>query len=215
VIVGTRLNMIPRHLLFVVIVVFLASLFGTHIGASWANRWLFAASAFVFSATATIAAFLVNRRYWRGTAVAGGKPEIVQALIASTQLSALVYAWGATALLLVYSASGLYWQHGWQYGLAMALIAAGMAYYAKLLGQKHPDLLSENAIEWAAFLASAQGIAVSVVLLWLVASGKILTPRADWAANLIFVAGGMSIVCLCAFVTKSYHELTRNRDSSN
>ncbi len=213
-IVGTRLNMIPRHLLFVVIFVFVVSLFGTFLGASWANRWLFAASVFVFSATATTAAFLVNRRYWRGTAVAGGKPVIVQALIASTQLSTLVYAWGAVTLFLVYSASGLRWQHGWQYGLALALIAAGMAHYAKLLGQNQPELVSQSAIERAVVLASVQGITVSVVLLWLVASGKILTPRADWAANLVFAAGGLSIVCLCAFFAKTHHEFTRGIDHS-
>lgn len=211
---GPNLNMIPRHLLFVVIVVFLVSLFGTYLGASWANRWLFAASAFVFSATATIAAFLVNRRYWRNTAVVGGKQMIVQALIASMQLSTLVYVWGAATLFLVYSASGLRWQHGWQYGLALALIAAGMAHYAKLLGQNQPELISDSAIERAVVLASVQGIAVSVVLVWLVASGKILTPRADWAANLIFVAGGLSIVCLCAFFAKTHHESTRDIDQS-
>ncbi len=206
--------MIPRHLLFVVIVVFLASLCGTYLGASWANRWLFAASASVFSATVTIAAFLINRRYWRGTSVADGQPVIVQALISSTQLSTLVYVWGAATLLLVYSASGLYWQHGWQYGLAMALAAAGMGQYARLLEQGHPDLTSENAVERAVMLAIAHGIAVSLVLLWLVASSKILTPRPDWAANLIFVAGGLSIVCLSAFLTKTHYELTRSRDSS-
>jgi hypothetical protein len=206
--------MIPRHLLFVVIVVFLTSLFGTFLGASWANRWLFAASAFVFSATAAIAAFLLNRRYWQGTAAVGGKPVIVHALIASTQLTTLVYAWGAATLFLVYSASGLRWQHGWQYGSAMALIAAGMAYYAKRLGQNDPEFTSENAIERAVALASVQGIAVSMGLLWLVASGKILTPRTDWAANLIFVTGGLSIVCLCAFFAKTHHELTRDIDQS-
>ena len=206
--------MIPRHLLFVVIVVFLASLCGTYLGASWANRWLFAASAFVFSATVTIAAFLINRRYWRGTSVADGQPVIVQALISSTQLSTLVYVWGAATLLIVYSASGLHWQHGWQYGSAMALIAAGMAYYAKLLGQNHPELITDSAIERAVVLASVQGIAVSVVLLWLVASGKIVTHRADWAANLVFVAGGLSIVCVCTFFAKTHHEFTRDIDRS-
>lgn len=206
--------MIPRHILFVVIVVFLTSVFGTYLGASWANRWLFAASAFVFSATAAIAAFLVNRRSWRGTAGASNKSVIVQTLIATTQLSTLVYAWGAATLFLVYSASGLRWQHGWQYGAAMALIAAGLAYYAKLLSQGHPELTSTSAIERAVALASVQGIAVSVVLLWLAASGKILTPRADWAANLVFVAGGLSIACLCAFFAKTHHELNRDIDQS-
>ena len=205
--------MIPRHLVFILIIVFVASLTGVYLGASWSNRWIFAASAFVFSATAAIAAFVVNRWLWRYDAAGGTEPIAIQALIASTHLSALVYAWGAAALLLVYSVSGLNWQHGWQYGLAMALIAAGMVYYVKLLGQGRPDLVSESAIDRAVMLAAAQGVAVSLVLLWLVASGKILSPRADWAANLIFVSGGMGIVCLCAFLTKTYHDLTRAKDS--
>ena len=207
--------MIPRRLMFVLSVVFLASMAGTYFGASWSNRWLFAASAFVFSATASIAAFVVNRHFWRAEAASSTRSAVIDALIASTQLSALVYAWGATVLLLVYSASGLYWQHGWQYGLAMAIIAACMVQYVKLLEHRHPEIVSDSAIERVIMLASAQGIAVSLVLLWLVASGKILTPRTDWAANLVFVAGGLSIVCMCAFVTKTYHELTRAKDNTN
>jgi hypothetical protein len=206
--------MIPRHLVFVLIVAFLASLAGTCFAAAWANRWLFAASVFVFSATASIAAFLVSSLYWRGPATAEGKPAIVQALIASTQLSTLVYAWGAATLFLVYSASGLHWQHGWQYGSAMALIAAGMAYYAKLLGQNRADLVSDSAIQRVVTLGSIQGVAVSLVLVWLVASGKIISPRTDWAANLIFVAGGLSIVCLCAFLARTHSVLNRDNDPS-
>ena len=206
--------MIPRHLVFILIIVFLASLAGASLGASWSNRWLVVASALVFSATASIVAFVVNRQNWRSVPESGTKRAVLQALVAATNLSAFVYAWGAAALFLVYTTSGLYWQHGWQYGLAMALVAAGMAQYARLLEQCHPDLTSDNAIERSVVLAIAHGIAVSLVLLWLVASGKILTPRADWAANLIFVAGGLSIVCLCAFLTKTHHELTRARDSS-
>ncbi len=206
--------MISRRLMFILSVVVVASLTGMFFGASWSNRWLFAASAFVFSFTASIAAFVVNRQYWRGGTASDANHAAIPMLIASTNLSALVYGWGAAALLLVYTASGLRWQHGWQYGLAMALIAAGMVQYVKRLDQGHPALISENAIERAVMLASAQGVMISLVLFFLVASGKILTPRTDWAANLIFVAGGLSMVCLSAFVTKTYHEITRASDAS-
>lgn len=204
--------MIPRRLMFILSFVFLASLAGTYSGAYWSNRWLFAASAFLFSATASIAAFVVNRHIWREAAANGTRLAAIHALKASTNFSALVYAWGAAVLLLVYSASGLYWQHGWQYGLAMAFIAVGMVHYVTLLDRRHPKLVSDSGIERAIMLALAQGIAVSLVLVWLVASGKILSPRTDWAANLIFVAGGLSIVSMCAFVTKTYHEATRMKN---
>ena len=38
-------------------------------------------------------------------------------------LAALVYAWGATAMFAIYSLSGLYWRHWWEYGAGMSLIA--------------------------------------------------------------------------------------------
>ena len=202
--------MIPRPLMLVLIVVFLASLSGTFLAAEWSNRWLFAASAFVFSATCSIVGFVLNRPYWRSDPAPATRHHTVTALIACTKISALVYAWGAVVLLLVYSKTGLRWQHGWQYGSAMAIISLGMAYYVKLLDQGHPDFVGERAVEKAMLLAAGQGVVFSIVLLWLVASGKVLTPRADWAANLIFVAGGLCIVCLCAILTKTYHEKTRN-----
>jgi biotin transporter BioY len=201
--------MIPRPLMLVLIVVFLASLSGAILAADWSNRWLFAASAFVFSLTCSIAGFVLNRPYWRSDTSPATRPHTITALIACTKISALVYAWGAAALLLVYSITGLRWQHGWQYGSAMAIIALCMAYYVKLLDQGHPDFAGERAVEKVILLAAGQGVVFSVGLLWLVASGKVLTPRSDWAANLIFVAGGLCIVCLCAILTKTFHEQTR------
>src|SRR5690606_7124014 len=41
----------------------------------------------------------------------------------NAKLMALVWAWGAAAMAGVYTLGGLRWQHDWQYGSGMALIA--------------------------------------------------------------------------------------------
>src|SRR5262245_60380485 len=50
----------------------------------------------------------------------------------SAWLAALAYAWGAIAMQAAYLTplTGLKWQHGWQYALAMALLAVGSLWLA-------------------------------------------------------------------------------------
>jgi hypothetical protein len=139
------------------------------------------------------------------------RPLAAAAIRQTSIVTAALYAWGGAAMTLVYRFSGLHWQHGWQYGLAMLLIATGLAGYVHLLGDVRSSLNSDRAIDRVAKLAALQGIAVTFALAWLAGSGKLATTKGDWAANIIFVTGGLAIAMVSAVVTRTHHSLTRSQ----
>ncbi len=112
----------------------------------------------------------------------------------STLLVALVYAWGSAAMLGVYTLSGLAWQHGWQYGAAMAIIAAGIWAWAGHLANAPDEPAEARRQRWAFRLAILHASAASGALVFLFLSGKLWAGKSDWAANQIFLAGGLAIV---------------------
>jgi hypothetical protein len=63
-------------------------------------------------------------------------------------------------------------------------------------------------------LTVAQGVAVVVALLWLLFSGKIHSPRGDWAANEIFIGGAVMLGMLSAVSIPTLRTLTRRQMSA-
>lgn len=114
-------------------------------------------------------------------------PEAAQR--ANAQLMALGYGWGGLALLTVYSTSGVWWQHGRQYGAGMLAIAALIAVYARASGSTS----SARARSVARTAALAQAIAAAAGLVFLAGSGKLVSVKGDWPANQVFLAGGIAI----------------------
>ena len=116
---------------------------------------------------------------------------------ASAELMALTWSWGGVSLLLTYGPAGLKWQHGWQYGSAMLLIAGALAWHARRIvpGSSAATLF---ALEWGRKAAFAQGLACGIGLAWLIGSGKLDTVKGDWAANDVFLAGGFTLLVLSA-----------------
>ena len=149
------------------------------------------AGAFVLAALKR--AWDVNRPWWTpGGQSNGPSPLVAQPQMAArnAELLALGYGWGALSLLAVYLLTALHWQHGWQYGSGKALIAALLVRGATWL----------RAAEWTPFsykmLTGAtlvHGAAAAGGLAWLIASGKMLPVKGDWAANVVFVSGAVLI----------------------
>jgi hypothetical protein len=137
---------------------------------------------------------------WPRTARAPLMPAFV-GLLQSSSFAAICYAWGAVTMQGLYltPVTGLKWQHGWQYALAMALLAAASIAYARslsgLIRSAHPTGM-ERQFRWATPLAAAQAIVagVGLVALWL--SGKLFSTRADWAANRVFAALAVAILAV-------------------
>lgn len=112
----------------------------------------------------------------------------------NARLMAAVYGWGAVAIFTVYGLTNLWWFHSWQYGSAMALIAAALLGFAYLLSDRESHFRSQRSLDVSAFLAMMQASAAAVGLGFLVASGKLVSVKPDWPANHVFLAGGLAII---------------------
>lgn len=164
-----------------------ASVTAMVLGAGRDDRTLTALAAVAFVGVIAGAAFRINADALRsGTERVADSVDLMRRNI---RLAALVYVWGAAAMLAIYSLSGLEWRHGWQYGFAMALIAAGFLLYVRRLGTRPamPPLA----------LTALHGTAAFLGLIFLAGTGKLSTPKDDWAANDVFLSGGVAIVALC------------------
>lgn len=168
----------------------------------------------LFALQLLFAAVRVNGPAWRGE---NGDPPQDEDAIASVWrnavLAGFVYAWGATALLAIYSLSGLTWRHWWQYGAAMALVAAGIFIYANMLASR-PALRTPRPLEALMALTATQGIAVIVGLVYLVFWGKLASPRSDWAANHIFAGGCIMLALLSLISILTYRKLGQHVEAA-
>ncbi len=90
-----------------------------------------------------------NAPLWSPTAETPKDTMIALCVRRNTLLAALVYAWGAAAILALYSLSALNWRHWWQYGAAMALVAIAVFLYAQLLTDEHGTYRTPKALERA------------------------------------------------------------------
>lgn len=186
----------------------LASLAGLTLSAMYSDRWHAALSATLFAVAAIAAGFRVNAPLWRATAncdTQATTPAI--ALMRTTRIAAIVYAWGGAAMFMLYNWSGLHWRHGWQYGLAMTVMAAAHIAYVRMLSQKTPWLANNSAIGMAVGFAAFHGLAASAGLAYIVATGKLYTKHDDWAANEVFLAGSLTLIFLSAFAIRSHREI--------
>lgn len=171
-------------------------------GAGRADGLITGLAASLFAVSVIMTSLALNAPIWR----TGDSPReagaIKSAIACNVWLASILYAWAASALFGIYSLSDLSWRHAWQYGLAAALIAAGLMLYAwRLDGNPRAGLPP-------LFLTALHGLAAGSGLVYLAASGKLATLRSDWAANQVFLAGGLAVVALCIVTA-----ITQVRDS--
>ncbi len=113
------------------------------------------------------------------------------------ELIATTYAWASTTMLGCYYLTALSWQHAWQYGAAMLLIAAGLLAYARERRAAAASRFNTPAmIGLAHQLTLLHGIAATAAVIILSLSGKLEAGKSDWAANIVFVAGGLAVGAL-------------------
>jgi hypothetical protein len=153
------------------------------------------------------ALFRTNAPLWQPNTEMPHDTTVALCVRRNTLLAALVYAWGAAAILAIYSLSGLNWRHWWQYGAAMALVAGAIFLYAHLLTDEQGTYRKPRALNALMQLTVVQGLAVVGALVYLVESGKLFTPRSDWAANYIFAAGSITLALLSAISVLTYRKL--------
>lgn len=140
-----------------------------------------------------------------------GREAEVPAARLNSALIGLGYAWGAASMFAVYLLSGLKWQHGWQYGAGMAVIAAILFAYSHALATPNSPLRAPANMDIARVATALHAIAAAIGLLWLLFSGKLETTKGDWAANDIFMAGGFTVTFLSDLALATRKRLMRPR----
>lgn len=158
-------------------------------GLSWAGAGLFAVALVAVSID-------VNRPWW---AQAGSDADLdlaIAAAIRNARLMILGYLWGSLALFAIYRLSGLRWHHGIQYAVGMAVIAWLILAYVHLIARSDSSLRSPRALLLATRVSLAHGAGALAGIAFLIVSGKIHSIKSDWAANQVFLAGGLAVVAL-------------------
>jgi hypothetical protein len=151
----------------------------------------------------------INAPFWSG-ATGVEDDQAVACVWSNAVLAALVYAWGATAMFAIYSLSGLYWRHWWEYGAGMSLIAGCILFYAYFLGSGRTTLHT-RALQILIGLTALQGLMMGGAFVYLLTSGKLQSMRDDWAANYIFMAGTLILVVLSVVAILTYRNIGRSR----
>jgi hypothetical protein len=178
-------------------------------GARLGRPELSAAAAGFFALAIVAVGWLVNRPAWQLDAARTPVDAAPVAARRNARLMAITYAWGAAAMLTAYTLTGLRWYHAWQYGLAMTLLAAILFLYAIAIGREGSRLRQRPLLLGALQLTVVQGAGALAGSLFLIVSGKVATPRPDWAANHIFLAGGLAIAALSAIAAITQGKLAR------
>ncbi len=178
------------------------------------------AASIVFAALVIALALMANHRTAsaRRLAPAGEKPTIAALSDLAAQNAgwfALVFGWGAAAIVTGYGLTALYWQHWWQYGAGFAILT-GIALMVRrtLVTQAEPHDLEaaavrEKRLSHLALLTAVQGFAAGVGVIFLFASGKLLAGKPDWLANHVFLAGGLAICLISATAFQAHRRLAR------
>jgi hypothetical protein len=188
-------------------------LVGLLVASALAMRWstfhdargISAGAALLFVAAVVAAGFLINRQALRDPGREGRAQ--FHMLRRNTRLTALVYAWGAAAMLAVYALGALKWRHGWQYATAMALVAALLLWLVDRMGRPGNSLDTIESFRRVVPIAALHGALVTAGLAFLLLSGKLATVKGDWAANHVFLAGGIGVVLLSVLTSITHQRL--------
>jgi hypothetical protein len=110
-------------------------------------------------------------------------------------------------MFAVYGLSALSWRHWWQYGAGMALLAALAYFVARYLLGNNRTQPSRNALRTLTAMTLLQAAFVAVALVYLTGSGALDTAKDDWAANHIFLAGGIALGLISVVSLLTYRRL--------
>lgn len=163
----------------------------------------------VFAALAVAIGLGLNQPLWRLEASRITPEAAPVAAQRNAKLMALVWAWGAAAMAGVYTLGGLRWQHDWQYGSGMALIALFTWVFGTLIARTGQPATQQMLLWRGLQLTVFQGVGAAGGVIYLLATGKLMSFRSDWAASQIFLAGGIAIALLSAMAVITQRKLSR------
>ena len=194
-----------QHRIPWLIAALVSSVAGMVSGAQSGVPFIVVLAALLYALVVIATAVEINRPLWkldRSEISSGTAPVAVRR---NLRLLALVYGWGAAAMFGVYSFSGIRWQHGWQYGSALALIALLFLLYVHMIDGSDGPLRRPRQLPTVQKLTVLHGAGAVAGLGYLMLSGKLWSTKADWAGSVIFLAGSLAVAALCliAAITQS------------
>jgi hypothetical protein len=184
--------MFNRRTLTTLLLAFALSLLIVVLAAGRGSLATLAIAAGLFGVQVVLVLLRFNIPLWRAPQYTAGQDWAWD----NTMLTALVYAWGAAAMFTIYSQTPLYWRHWWQYGLGMALLGVAAVLSALYLARRNGPVERAKALRLLIAMSVAQLIAVVTALIYLVASGALATIKDDWAANPVFIVGGLTVAAI-------------------
>jgi fumarate reductase subunit D len=168
------------------------------------SEFTFALAAILFALQVLLIMLRLNVPLWQ----AGVRGGDVDWAWHNSGLTAITFGWGAAVMLTAYPLGGLVWRHWWQYGLGMALLGAATLLTARhLIGSNAPHR-SGRALQQLMLMTMGLMAAIVLALIYLVASGKLATPKDDWAANVVFIAGGVTVLLISISSLVTYRRTT-------
>lgn len=167
------------------------------------------AAAAAFALLLMLVALLANRSLWRLPADRITPAAAPMADVRNAALMALAYGWGAAALVAIYTLSGLDWRHGLQYAAGMGVIALLIAAYARALSHHDSRLRLPHARRVMPWITVLHAAAAASGVGYLFASGKLRSAKGDWAANIVFLIGGLTVLTLSVIAAVTQHRLSR------
>jgi MFS family permease len=170
---------------------------------------LAAAAAALFAAAMLVVGLRMNRPLWALPEDRITSEAAPVAARRNSRLMAITFAWGAAAMFAVYSLTGLRWYHAWQYGSAMALLAVLAFGYGLAIGRTEGPSRRRMLLLRGLQLTVIQALAAAGGVLFLIVSGKLMTMRSDWAANQVFLFGGLAIAGLSVMAAVTQRRLMR------
>ena len=165
----------------------------TNMAAASHTIWLSQVSVGAFAAILIVAAYHLNVSILQIRSDADAKADLYSL---NAGLLASAFAWGGVTILAGYYLTDLIWHHAWQYGLGMclaSLISYGTRWH---LSQRECFLRQTQWLHRLTLLSGLLVVGASVGLAFLFIAGKLKAVNADWLANHVFVAGGISVMAL-------------------
>lgn len=176
-------------------------------GAATGSVAVVALSCAAFAALSLMAAVMTNTPMWNLEAHRIRPEAVTVAARRNARLIAIAYAWGAATLLIAYPVSGLRWQHAWQYGAGMALIALAIFAYAIAVTKPGSAMAAPSRQLRMLQLTVVHGMLAVGGVGWLILSGKLASAKTDWLANHVFVTGGILVAVLSALAASTQTKL--------
>ena len=192
------------------ILALVASVFVMITGAGRALPLLSGGAAAAFAVVVIGAGIGINKPLWRSGAMGALICTAPDAAQRNARLMALAWAWGAAAMAGVYTLGGLRWYHAWQYGSAMALLGVIALVYGLVIERSSNPATKRVLLTSGLQLTLVQAVAAAGGVIYLLASGKLLAFRPDWAANQIFLFGGLAIAALSTMAAYTQRRLASN-----